>query len=109
MNHDQNIYVYGTEKQPEAGPIGPAILFVGALATAGLWVNELFKWIQAVAADPISRPYEALIVAGMGCIGAYYAWRTVRMAYLMTCSLCFLTCDSARKIFNFAYRRRNQQ
>lgn len=109
MNDDQNIYVYGTEKQPEAGPIGPPILFVGALATAGLWVNELFNWIEAVAADPISRPYEALIVAGIGCLAAYYAWRTVRMAYLMTCSLCFLTYDSGCKILNYFDRTRNQQ
>ncbi|TDQ18183.1 hypothetical protein [Phyllobacterium brassicacearum] len=107
MNDDQNLYVYGAEKQPEAGPIGPAILIVGALATAGLWVNELFKWILAVAADPVSRPYEAVVVAVMGWIAAYYAWRTVRMAYLMTCALCFLTYDSARKIFNYFDPRRN--
>lgn len=107
MNDDLNIYVYRAEKQPGAGPIGPAILFVGALATAGLWVNTLFKWIRAVASDPVSRPYEAFVVAVMGCIAAYYAWRTVRMAYLMTCALCFLTYDGAREILNYFDRRRN--
>lgn len=36
----------------------------------------------------------------MGCVAAYYAWRTIRMAYLMIYALCFLTFDSFRKIRN---------
>jgi len=88
-----------------AGPVGPAILLLGALATAGLWVNALVQWVVAVTSDPITRPYETVIIAVMGCIAAYFAWRTVRMAYLMTCALCFLTYDSGRKILHYLQRK----
>jgi predicted metal-binding membrane protein len=108
MNNDQPTYVYDTIKPSSnqaEDSIGPAILLLGGLATAGVWFNALVKWVQVVAADPVSRPYEAVLVGIMACVAAYYAWRTVRMACLMTCALCFLTYDSARKIRNYFHRK----
>lgn len=102
---DRDVYYFDWVKPEGAGPVGPAILLLGALATAGLWVSALVQWVRAVASDPISRPHETVIIALMGCIAAYYAWRTVRMAYLMTCALCCLTYDSGQKTLLYLRRK----
>lgn len=107
-DQDRDVYLQDTAK-PDAGPIGPAILTLGALATAGLWVTDTINWIRAVATDPMSRPYEACIVFVMGCLAAYCAWRTLRMAYLMSCALCFLTYDRGRKILSYFDRQRRHR
>lgn len=101
----RQVYYLDRVKPEPAGPIGPAILILGAMATAGLWVNALVQWVQAVSSDPHSRPYEALILAVMASVAAYYAWRTVRMAYLMCCALCFLISDSGRNILHYLERK----
>ena len=108
MNNDQPTYVYDTVRPSSnraEGFIGPAILLLGGLATAGVWFNALTKWVQAVAADPLSRPYEAVLVGIIACVAAYYAWHTLRTAYLMTRAFCFLTYDSARTILNYFHRK----
>lgn len=109
MNNEQPTYVYETPKYEASkaeNSIGPAILIIGALATAGLWIDALMKWLFAVAANPFSRPYEAAVALIICCVAAYFGWRTVRMAYLMACSLCFLTYDSGRKLLHFLNQQR---
>ncbi|MGO4450442.1 hypothetical protein AB4Y96_16090 [Phyllobacterium sp. TAF24] len=101
----RQVYYLDPVKPEGAGSIGPAILVLGALATAGLWVNALAQWVLTVSANPLSRPYETVIIVVMGCVAAYYAWRTVRMAYLMFCALCFLSYDSGRNILLYLQRK----
>ena len=99
-DQDRDVYLYDAAKRAQSDSIAPAILVLGALATAGLWINDLTNWIKAVAVDPLARPDEAAIAALLCGIAAYYAWRTVRMAYLMASALCFLTYDSVKKIIH---------
>jgi hypothetical protein len=102
MDSNQPIYVYESSTPHREGKlegsIGPAILVLGGLATVGFWINDAIAWTCLVAAHPLANPYGAIVLAIVACVAAYYTWRTVRMAYLMTCALCFLTIDSYRKI-----------
>lgn len=94
MDHDQPTYVYVTEnRNADIGIPECAILFLGAAMLIFALLTKLSRWVLAVAADPISRPYEAIVLAVMFCIAAYIVWRCVRRMYFILRALWFFFYD----------------